>query len=241
MAVVAGGTAFVACEAPRPTAPAAKKEAFTYQTHEEEGRLISTFIADSVSRYFGAAGTRGPVYLWFIVSPDHHVLRYGTTPRKPSDNVIRSRAADSVVPGFAFPKMQSVNIVGENTIEPGSQPVYWAVLRDPNQPSGYLADTTYLAQVPWVLEAMQKYYPGLLAATSGPPVDVWFVADAGHDVLKAMTVAPHTVRGTTLGPIHNLDDVFPGLGKGTIMSITPGAGHGWARDNVRAVWVALGE
>lgn len=236
LVVIAGGAFFGACEAPRPTAPVAQKASFTFQTHEEEGRLTSKYIADSVKHYFGSAVTKGSVYLWFVVSPDGHVVRYGTTSRKPSDNVIRSQAADSVVPGFSLGTMQSISIVGENAIQPGSQPVYWAVLRDPNRPSQEAHDTSYNAMVPWVGDAMQRYYPGLLAATGGSRVEVWFLSDSAHHVLKTTTVTPH-VRGASLGPIHNLGDVFPGLTGGTITSITGGATHGWARDNVNVVWV----
>ena len=237
LVMIAGGAFFGACEAPRPTAPpAANKPSFTFQTHEEEGRLTSKYIADSVKHYFGSAVTKGPVYLWFVVSPDGHVVRYGTTSRNPADNVIRSQAADSVVPGFSLGTMQSISIVGENTIQPGSQPVYWAVLRDPNRPSQEGHDTSYNAMVPWVGDAMRRYYPGLLASTGGAAVEVWFVSDSAHHVLKTTTVAPHLV-GARLGPIHNLRDVFPQFASGTVTSITGGATQGWARDHVTVVWV----
>lgn len=238
--VLASGAAiFAACEAPRPTAPAAKKESFSFQTREEQGKITSTFIADSVRHYFGAGATQGPVYLWFIVSPDGHVVRYGTTPRKPDDNTIRSQAADSVVPGFGFRKMQSVTLVGENAISPGSQPVFWAVLRDPNRLFQPSADASVLGQVPWVVEAMQEYHPDLLTATSGSSREVWFIADAGHNVYQTKVVTPRSVAGTALRPIHDLNDVFPGLWGGVITSITPAATRGWARDSVNVVWVTL--
>lgn len=236
LVVIAGGAFFGACEAPRPTAPAEQKQSFTFQTREEEGRITSKYIADSVRHYFGSAVTKGPVYLWFIVTPDGHVVRYGTTSRNPSDNVIRSQAADTVVPGFTWPRMQSVTIVGENAIVAGSQPIYWAVLRDPNRPYQEWHDTSYNAMVPWVGEAMRRYYPGLLAAASGAPVEVWFVSDSAHHVLRTTTVAPHLV-GARPGPIHNLSDVFPDLTGGIVSSITGGATQGWARDHVTVVWV----
>ncbi|HKV71443.1 MAG TPA: M56 family metallopeptidase [Gemmatimonadales bacterium] len=242
--ILAAGTAlgavaaiFFACEAPRPTAPTGQKASFTFQTHEEEGKLISTFIADSVRRYFGAKATQGPVYLWFIVSPDSHVVRYGTTPRKPGDDVIQSRRAEAIVPGFAFPKMQSITMVGENTIEPGSQPVYWAVLRDPSKSAGPSNDGQMLRQTPWVTEAMHRYYPELLTAKSGAPVEVWFVGDTAHRVLA--TKSPLRSTGASLGPIAAIGQVFPGLASGTITSITPGAAQGWPLDNVQVVWVTV--
>ena len=230
---------FFACEAPRPTAPAGQKESLTFQTHEEQGKLISTFIADSVRRYFGAKATQGPQYLWFIVSPDSHVVRYGTTPRTPGDDIIRSQRAEAIVPGFSFPKMQSITMVGENTIEPGSQPVYWAVLRDPSKPQGPSNDGQMLRQTPWVTEAMHRYYPELLTAKSGVPVEVWFVADTAHHVLATKT--PVRSAGAALGPIAAIGQVFPGLVSGTITSITPGAAQGWPLDNVQVVWVTVGD
>lgn len=85
LVVIAGGAFFGACEAPRPTGPAAK-QAYVIQTKEEQGQISSIFIRDSVRRYFPAHVPES-VYVWFVVSPDDHVLRYGTTPRRPLQSV----------------------------------------------------------------------------------------------------------------------------------------------------------
>lgn len=239
-AVGAAVATFLACEAPRPTAPAGQRASFTVQTHEDEGRSISKFIADSVRRYFGANGSQGPVYLWFVVSPDSHVLRHGTTARAVTNDVIRSQEASSVVPGFGFPKFQSVTVVGPNAMGAGSQPVYWAVLRDPNRPHPSSPEPGTLALAPWVREAMAKYHPELLAAKNGSPVEVWFIADSSHRVLGTRAVAPQSLPGVALGPTTAVGQIFPDFSSGTITSITPGGTTGWARKNVQVVWVTLG-
>jgi len=235
-AVACGIALFAACEAPRPTAPASKPQAFTISTHEQvEGVLSSKYIGDSVRRYIGATASRA-VFDWFIVSADSHVVRYGTTPRNPNDDVVRAEGMDYVVPGFQLGRLQSITVVAANGMWPGSQPVYWGVLRDPKQVSQITRDGVLFAPR-WVTEAMAKYYPELATATSGRPTEVWFAATAGHEVLQTKLVTPQSVPGVGLGPTSAIGMVFPGLQNAFITSISPGANGGWAGSNVRVVWV----
>ncbi len=236
LVVIAGGAFFGACEAPRPTAPASKPQAFTISTHEQvEGVLSSKYIADSVRRYIGVTAPR-PVFDWFIVSADSHVVRYGTTPRNPDDDVVRAEGTDYVVPGFQLGKLQSITVVAANGMWPGSQPVYWSVLRAPKQLSQITRDGLVFAPR-WVTEAMAKYYPELASATSGRPTEVWFASTAGHEVLQTKLVTPQSVPGVGLGSVSAIGAVFPGLKNAFITSISPGANGGWAGSNVRVVWV----
>jgi hypothetical protein len=251
MAVGAGIATLVACEAPRPTAPA-KPAPFSIQTKEEEGRASSTFIADSVRHYF-PAGVPKNVYVWFVLSPDNHVLRYGTTPRRgplPQVGVqvagredvqlFRLPDADSVVPAYAPAGTLTVTMIGQGALGSRSEPVYWVVLRDPSKPATWLPPSTdSLGLLPWVRDAMKQYYPEVLAAKSGPPIEVWFVSDAGHHVLRTRTVALDSIAGVSLGPTHLIGSLFPDLASGTIRSISSGGTHGWARSNVRVIWAIV--
>lgn len=252
MAVVAGGTGFFACEAPRPTAPAANREAFVVQTKEEEGRAASTFIADSVRHYF-PAGVPNNVYVWFVLSPENHVLRYGTTLRRGPFPEVGARVAgredlrlfrlpdaDSVVPAYTPARTLTVTMIGKGALGPGSEPVYWVVLRDTSRPAAQLSPgVDSVALLPWVRDGMKQYYPDLLAAKNGPPMEVWFVSDAQRHVLKTRVVPLDSIAGISLGPTHLIESVFPGIANGTVRSITSGGVHGWARSNVRVVWVTV--
>ena len=235
-AVACGIAIFAACEAPRPTAPASKPQAFTMSTHEQvEGVLSSKYIADSVRRYIGMTASKA-VFDWFIVSADSHVVRYGTTPRNQDDDVVRSEGMDYVVPGFQLGRLQSITVVAANAMWPGSQPVYWGVLRDPKQISQFSRDGL-LSAPRWVTEAMARYYPELSTAKTGQPVEVWFASTAGHEVLQTKLVRPQSVSGVGLGSVDAIHTVFPGLKNAFITSISPGANSGWAGSNVRVVWV----
>lgn len=237
-----GGTAaiFLACEAPRPTGPA-RKEPFSYQIKQEDGRIQSTYIADSVRSYFPRLPLTadGSAYVWFVLSPDLRVIRHGTTPRNPADHVIRSAAVDSVIPDFDYTKTMSVTIVGENAMWPGSQPVYWAVLRDPSKPATWLPpEVDSLALLPWVREGLEKYWSNLMAEKSGEPVSLWFFADAKHHILSTSARPPVVDRG-----LAGLEQAQTQLGGNAAQPVANGVmigtAHGWARSNVTIVWVTL--
>jgi hypothetical protein len=93
----------------------------------------------------------------------------------------------------------------------------------------------------WVRGAMEHYYPELVSGRASSPAEVWFVADADHHVLRSAVVAPQSIPGTNLGATHNLSTVVPDFQNGIIQSITPGATQGWARGNVRVVWVTVSD
>lgn len=231
---------FFACEAPRPTAPA-QNEPFSYQVNQEDGRIQSTYIADSVRSYFPRLPLTQSqaVYVWFVLSPDLHVVRHGTTLRNPAAHVIRSQAIDSVIPDFDIKKTQSVTIVGENAIYPGSQPVYWAVLRDPSKPATWLPpQVDSLALLPWVREGLRKYWSNLMSEKSGEPVSLWFFADSKHRILSTSVRPPVVDRG-----LAGLEQAQKQLGGNAaqplVNGVMIGSAHGWARSNVTIVWVTL--
>jgi TonB family protein len=142
-AITAAGLMVGACEAPLPTAPVAKPGPFSIRITNEDGQITSKFIRDSVARFFpeiAAHWANQPVYLWFVLSPEGAVERHGTSSRDTGNTNLNTGMIPSIVPGFAFPKAQSVTLVGSDAMGPGSPPVVWVQLRDPSKPATYLPD-----------------------------------------------------------------------------------------------------
>lgn len=144
-----------------------------------------------------------------------------------------------MIPDFEALKTQTVTILGENAMWPHSPGVYWATLRDPNRPATWLPpDVDSLALLPWMREGLQRYWAPLMREKSGPPVDVWFASDAQHHV-----VATHASNPLEYGAHgYDLSSVgahFAGVRPRMVQSFSLTSARGWARSNVRIVWVTL--
>lgn len=94
-------------------------------------------------------------------------------------------------------------------------------------------------QRPWVRENLQRYYPELLREHTGPPVDVWLGHDSRLQVWQVARTAgaPHPVNSEAIHAA--LPDFRPGRDAWGVVSRR--ALQGLVRDNVRVIWVHLGD
>jgi len=249
----AGAVLALACEAPRPSAPSAPGvgaqtpsavvqgpgiASTSYDTAFEHLReRVREVAGDAVRRHTGEL-----VNLWFVESSRGVVIMQGTAPGA-RDHSITSEQARAMVPGFDTLRAQSIGLLGYGALEAGSPPALWVRLKDPNAPPRDLSAIDQhpeMVTLPWIREALQRYYPDVLHQTEGPPLELWFVSDRQKQVLRTTRV-PTPPRGIGFDQIKAL---FPDLREEQVSGwmvtnrgVVPSLGR--LRKNVNVVWVQL--
>ena len=204
-------------------------------------------VGDVVRQYTGQA-----VNLWFVVTAQGEVIRQGTGPGA-ADHSISSSEASAAVPGFDTLRIQSYSVLGHGALGPGSPPILWIKLGDRNAPrareEAHLLAHAGLSAVdhqpemvtlPWIREALPRYFADVLRQAEGPPLELWVVADRQKQVLRTARVATPPRR---IG-IEQIKALFPDLSElqvngwmVTNRGVAPGIGA--LRKNVNVVWVQL--
>ncbi len=244
----AGVAIAVACEAPRPEAPRAPGAAGELPAAAIDGPGVASTAYDTATfskllprlrRDYGPLLEQysgRPINLWFVEDWRGVVVAEGTSPGS-ADHSISTEQARVMVPGFDTLRVQALSLVG------GSPPVLWVRLRGPAVP---LRDLSAIDQhpemvtLPWIRDALGRYYPDVLREPVGPAIELWFVSDRNKRVLRTARV-PTGARG--IG-IEQITAQFPDLDEKTVYgwTVTNRAATprlGVLRNNVRVVWVQL--
>jgi beta-lactamase regulating signal transducer with metallopeptidase domain len=249
-AVGAAGAAVLligaACEAPRPVAP-------TEISSESSGASLSgpglastvydtaTFahLLPRIRRDYQALAQRyagQEVTLWFVEDWRGVVVAEGVA-EGPPGHAISSNAAASIVPGFDTVRASSISLVGYGTIAPGSPPMMWIRMRDPRAPPRDLSAIEQhpeMTILPWVREAIQRYFPEYIGHEPDRQVDLVFIADPAKRVLRTLR-AVRTSSAVTGDVVHAWTQDLPatGIAKVTVTTF----GRGFVSKRVRVIWV----
>lgn len=190
-------------------------------------------------------GRDEPVYVWLVFDAAGRLVDKGTAPRALSDRNLSTELGPRLIPGYEAlldRHVREYGILGFGSLAPNSPPVMWVRLGD-----GRVRDLSAFDEhpemlvLPWIRDGITRHYPTLLAERSGPPVELWFVADPRKQVLRTLERPGRDAIRVGIDEIHA---VFPELDESSVWGwrIAQGRGLGrLVRDNVRVIWIELRE
>lgn len=238
---IAVGAVVGACEAPRPVAGDTLQARMPDQVLVPRTGVSSADVRPLVARYFGPDPARladSSVIVWFVVDQRGAVAASGTLARRPGDTEVDAFTAARRIPGYDTLAARVVLLHAERNLPPT------IVVR---LGDGRVRDLSAFDEhpemlvLPWVRDGITRHYPALLRERSGPPVELWFVADPRKQVFRTVQRPGQDFTRVGMEEIHA---VLPGLDDSNVnsWSVIQGRGLGrLVRENVRVIWIQLRE
>ena len=188
-------------------------------------------------------GREVPVYIWVVLNAEGRLLVKGTAPRALGSRMISTDMGARIIPGYdtlLARRARDYGALGYGTLAPNSPPVLWVRLGERRVRDRSAFDDPEMLRSR-IREGITQHYPGLVSERSGPPVELWFVADARGQILRTM---PRPGQDSLRVGIEEIHAAFPVLNGSNVDSWWVLQGRRLSRlvrDNVFVVWIELRE